>query len=132
MAATGLFRRWKEHVSASMLYTHVHRSSKFYTAYPNSMCDEISLRNIDGIKGTFQQLESLIVMGFNRTKKDEIDALLHWSKSEESELKLLSGNGKHQSLEDTKYRHMCYIFETSYGLALESRCDISSNSGCKW
>ena len=77
MAATGLFRRWKDYVSASMSYTHIHKSSKFYTAYLNTMCDESSLRNVDGVKVNFQQLEPLIGMGFNRTKKDEINAFFH-------------------------------------------------------
>ena len=131
MVAAGLLRRWKEHVSASMLYTHVHRSSKLYTAYPNSMCDESILRNVDGIKGNFQQLEPLSGMGFNRAKKDEINALFHWSKSEELELEILSGSGKHQPRGQT-YRHLCYIFETAYGLALDPRRNISSNPGCEW
>ena len=131
MAASGLFRRWKEHMSASMLCTHVHRASKFYTAYPNSMCDKINLRNVDGTKGNFQQLEPLIGMVFKRNKKEEINALFHWSKSEESELDRLSLTRKYQSLDDKKYRRLCYMFETAYGLALEPRRDISSNPGCE-
>ena len=70
-------------------------------------------------------------MGFNRNKKGEMNALFHWSKSEESELDLLSLTGKYQPLDDKKYRYLCYMFETVYGLALEPRRNISGNHGCE-
>ena len=130
MAASGLFRRWKEHYSASMICTHVHRASRFYTTYPNSNCDDKNLRNIDSIKGKFQQLEPLIGIGFNRSKKEDINS--YCSKSEEYELELLSISGKNQTLEDKKYRHLCYMFEKAYGLEVEPHRNISNNPGCEW
>ena len=37
VAEVGIMRRWKEHISASMLKELSHRSSKFYSSYPNSL-----------------------------------------------------------------------------------------------
>ena len=38
MGEMGIKRRWSEHVSASLRSSHVNRSSKLYSCYPNPNC----------------------------------------------------------------------------------------------
>ena len=64
-AETGMRKRWKEHVSASMLTTEANRKSVLYSLYPNENCEIENLPKTSKQKGVFQQLEQLIGIGFD-------------------------------------------------------------------
>ena len=82
--------------------------------------------------GTFQQLEQLIGIGITRDKLTSINALLTWSDEELTGLNNLKGVASRNTLADKKYKHICYLFELAYALAIESRRNISGNPGCEW
>ena len=58
--------------------------------------------------------------------------MFSWNQIEESELSKLKGNASRQSSNDKKYRHLCYMFELAYALAIEPSKNISSSAGCEW
>ena len=58
--------------------------------------------------------------------------LFAWSDVEVSEVTPLKGAVSWSSLEMKQYRHICYIFECAYALAIEPRRNISENPGCEW
>jgi len=131
-AEVGMNRRWKEHIQASMRTLCINRNSKFYSSYPHINCDETNRSNQDDKMGTFQQLEQLIGIGITRDKLTSINALFTWSDEELTGLNNLKGVASRNTLADKKYKHICYLFELAYALAIESRRNISGNPGCEW
>ena len=58
--------------------------------------------------------------------------MFDWSEEELYGLSQLKGVAIRDTLEDKKYKHMCYLFEAAYALAIEPRRNISGNPGCEW
>ena len=107
-------------------------NSKFYSSYPHINCDETNRPNQDDKMGTFQQLEQLIGIGMTRDKLTSINELFTWSDEELTGLNNLKGVASRNTLADKKYKHICYLFELAYALAIESRRNISGNPSCEW
>ena len=131
-AAVGMKKRWKEHSSASLLKNHHERTNKFYCAYP-------STTNVIGHsqvmiykKGNFEQLEQFIGVGFKKELMEYIVNWFNWSEYEVEQLGLLAGVGGMDSIEEKKYRHLCYLFENAYALSLNQDNNISTNPGFEW
>ena len=70
--------------------------------------------------------------GIERGYLKEIVDLFEWSEEKDKELDVLSGTRNWQSINEKRYRHICYMCEMGYELVMEIRCSISSNPGCKW
>ena len=64
-----------------------------------------------------------------RRKRDELLALFDWNEEEEIELKKLSWtSGSWQdNLENRKYKHLTYLFEIAYALAIAPAHNITQN-----
>ena len=131
-AEVGMKRRWKEHVAASMRTQSVNRSSKLYSSYPHKNCEEVNMPSQDDILGNFQQIEQLIGIGIERQNLTIINNLFEWSEQEIKELSQLKGVAIRDSIADKRYKHICYLFEEAYALAIEPRRNISGNPGCEW
>ena len=131
-AEMGMKRRWKEHVSASMRTQSVNRSSKLYSSYPHSNCEKDNMPSVDEQLGNFQQIEQLIGIGIERKNLTTINQLFDWSDEELVGLQHLKGVATRDTIGDKKYKHLCYLFEAAYALALEPRRNISGNPGCEW
>ena len=58
--------------------------------------------------------------------------LFDWNGIENKELGCLKGNSNRQTIDDKKYRHLCYMFELAYALAIEPSKNISTSAGCEW
>ena len=67
-----------------------------------------------------------------RDNLTSINTLFTWSDEELIGLNNLKGVASRNTLADKKYKHICYLFELSYALAIECRRNISSNPGCEW
>ena len=115
-----------------MLTTDQNRKSVLYQSYPNDNCDDTNLPLKSQMKGTFLQLEQLMGMGFERQKMKEVVSLFDWDEEEEHELGLLKGINTRDTLNDKKYRHLCYLSESAYALAVSDTMNISSNPGFEW
>ena len=60
-------------------------------------------------------------------------SLLHVDpEEEEHELGLLKGVNTRDTLNEKKYRHLCYLSESAYALAVSDTMNISSNPGFEW
>ena len=99
-AETGTRKRWKEHVSASMLTTESNFKSVLYSLYLNENCATENLPTTIQQKGVFQQLEQLIGIGFDRTKMKEIVSLFEWGDEEIYELQKLKGINARDTMDD--------------------------------
>ena len=131
-AETGIRKRWKEHVSASMLTTEANRKSVLYSLFPHDKCETENLPKTSKQKGVFQQLGQLIGIGFDRRKMKEIVSLFEWGDEEIYELQKLKGINARDTMDDKKYRHICYLTESVYALAISESKNISSNPGFEW
>ena len=119
-------------LSASMLTTDQNRKSILYKSYPNDNCEEKNLPPKNHRKGTFLQLEQLMGIGFERQNMNEIVSLFSWDEEEKHELSLLKGINTRDTMNDKKYRHLCYLSESAFALAVSDRLNISSNPGFEW
>ena len=131
-AEVGILRRWKEHTSASMLKEVSHRSSKFYSSYPNSLCTEMEYMNPNVMKGYWDDLSVNLGIGIKKANMTSVISCFNWNGSERKELSLLKGSGNRHSLQEKMYKHLCYMFELAYALAIDPVKNISCNAGCEW
>ena len=132
MTEVGLKRKWKERVNGSMRNNHTNRCSKFYKCYPNSNIQVDNIPDKDDSLGTFQQLGQLIGIFISINELTSITKLFNWSPIEYEDLNSLQSATTKNTLPDKKYRHLCYLFECAYALAIDPRCNISDNPGCEW
>ena len=117
-AQSGMKKRWKEHVSASMCSTDNARSSRFYSSYPNVNCKEVDKPKQSLIKGNFQQIVQLVGVALHRSNEVKVIDLFEWSDYEIEKLGELSVTAGKEYIENRKYRHMCYMFELAYALCI--------------
>ena len=113
-ADVGIMRRWKEHTSASMLNELSHRSSKFYSCYPNSLCINKEHINPIVMKGYWDDLSVNIGIGIKKSNMTSVISCFNWNEDEKKELTLLKGSGNRHSLEQKMYKHLCYMFKLAY------------------
>ena len=69
-AVTGINKRGKERISASMLTTETNKKRDLYVSYPNPNCLPLNLPELNRRKGDYSQLEQLMGIGFNRTTRN--------------------------------------------------------------
>ena len=65
--------------------------------------------------------------------KQQIVDMFEWSETDDchlNNLKLDGGAGG--TLQDKKFKHLCYMFETFYALAINPHDNITQNPGCEW
>ena len=128
-ATNGLREQWGQHERSSMLTTEAHRRSVFYGSYPH----KDSTYNHPRAKGTFQDLEQLGLLGFDRQKAQQIVDLFEWSDLEKEQLGKLSVTASHDdNWLSRQYRHSIYCAEIAGGLALDPLLNLSSNPGFEW
>jgi len=84
-------------------------------------------------RGTFQDLEQLVLLGFERQKAQQIVDLFEWSDLEKEQLGKLSVTASHEdTLLSRQYRHIIYCAEITGGLAPDPSLNLSSNPGFEW
>ena len=84
------------------------------------------------MKGNFEQLEQFIGIPVTKESLNDIVDLFYYTDMEIGQLQNLNGAGGRNTLAQKKYRHLCYIFECAYALAIETNKNISSNPGFEW
>ena len=131
-AATGMVKRWKEHIRASKLTNDNHRASSFYSAYPSEECDIDNLPHKDTIMGSFEQLHQYIGIGMSSVDKDYIVSLFEWNAEKMLGLSKLKGTDINISMIDKQCCHIFYLCEVIYALSINQNRNISGNPGCEW
>ena len=81
-AEVGIIWRWKEHTSASMLKELSHRSSKFYSCYPNSLCINKGHINPIVVKGYWDDLSVNIGIGIKKSNMTSVISCFNWNEDE--------------------------------------------------
>ena len=125
MASAGLSKRWKEHEQAAKKKS----DRRFYQSYPDNDVPFVSCFK----KGTFQQLNQRVALAVNKSNMTPFVDLFDWTVSESNQLAKLSVKGMtNPSLQYKKYRHLCYLFELTYAVALAPQANITQNPTCEW
>ena len=68
-----------------MLINYAERSNLFYSSYPNQYCLEEHINSCDNVLGSFQNLQQVVGIGFQKMNK-EIVAMFDLHNVEEVEL----------------------------------------------
>jgi hypothetical protein len=96
--------------------------------YPRPGCD----KKTQFKRGTFDQLQQRIGVGFDKNQKSSVVDLFDWTPEEESHHSNLSlGKEQGGTLTDKKFKHLCYMFESFYAVALRQEDNITQNPGCE-
>ena len=139
MTTTSFGKREKQHARASRLQCEKTKNRRLYRSYPHR--DAAHLMNTK--KGTWDQLNQRVAAGLKANKKQQILDMFEWSDSDECHLAklMLDGNdGKLDgndgnaggTIQDKRFKHLCFMFETFYAVAIDPHDNITQNPGCEW
>jgi len=131
-AEVGLVKRWREHINASKRSTPGDKNSVLYSSYCHPNTAEVNKPPFKSRKGNFLQLDQMVAVGFNRDKAKCVVSLFNWSDSENKQLNKLTIPAIRNTLENRQYKHVCYLIESVYALAIAPTENLSSNPGCEW
>lgn len=129
-ASKGMYSRWKSHINASKRNTITNLKSTFYETYPSR--EAVNQPDDTLIKGNFEDLVQLVGIGFKTDKQKRVVELFEWSDKEVFELDKLNLTVDNQDLEYKKYKHIAYLCEFAYALAISPKDNISGNPGFEW
>ena len=130
MAEQGLLRRWKEHERASFLNDMGTKNRPKYQFFPY---ESVSDDKAPNKRGTFQQLEQRLGLGMKKSDRSKVLQLFQWTEIDEAHLNSLSyGDNRGGTLDFKKYKHICYMFELFFALAIEPSRNITENPTCEW
>ncbi|KAG7368491.1 hypothetical protein IV203_031234 [Nitzschia inconspicua] len=116
-AEQGFNRRWGEHRRASFLKDVGTRNRPQYQLFPHESVSEDQAPNR---RGTFQQLEQRLGLGVRKADRARVLALFKWTEIDEAHLgKLSYGDGRAGTFDFKKYKHICFMFELFFAVALE-------------
>lgn len=125
----GFENRNKQHLRCSKLQTVEDRMKPFYATYPHSSVDP-KPSDHDGL---WEDLEQVVGIGMEYGKRDNIVGLFDWSDSDIKHLgRLKKGAHGDEDLVSKQYRHLCYMFETFFAVAIARTRNLSSSPGCEW
>ena len=90
--------------------------------------------SIESRRGEFDDLKQICCLGMEKNKLESIINLFEWNKEEVMYLEKLSmkGNDEPNSLNDKKYRHLTYLFELAYSLAIAPGKNRTNNPTGEW
>jgi hypothetical protein len=116
-AEQGLGLRWKEYLRASHLTDrNTAKDRPQYQFYPRASVGDDEAPNR---RGTVCQLQQKLAMGMRKCDVERIMRLFNWTEIDEAMLTQLSyrieGGG---SLASKKYKHVCFMFELFFAVAL--------------
>ena len=100
----------------------------FYNLYPH----ESVAHEVKSWKGTFQDLNQLVGIGFDVSKAKAIVELFDFKEFELEALKRLKMPSGRDSLVHRQYKHIICLFETAFAMSVEPRRNVSSNPTCEW
>ena len=113
----GMGVRWKtghEKYAAQKDFTSKCRQQAYDYPMSNVEC------SIESRRVEFDDLKQICCLGMEKNKLESIINLFEWNKEEVMYLEKLSmkGNDEPNILNDKKYRHLTYLFELAYSLAI--------------
>lgn len=127
----GLGVRWKEGHAK-------YAAKKVATSKLRRQAREYPMQNIAGDaagrRGTFEDLTQICCLGMERSKIDSIINLFEWTDEENNHLQQLpwKGSSIEGSLKNRQYRHLTYLFELTYTLAIVPGQNHTDNPTSEW
>ena len=131
-AEIGIWKRWKEHQTSSILPTKSARESDLYTSYPSVNYFQLNVPSLDMRKGNFNHLAQVLGIRFERSQTSDIIHVFQWTEIEESKLMGLKSEAGRKKLVDRKCTHVVYLCKSAYALAIENIDNMLLNSSYKW
>ena len=128
----GLVKRWRQHVSASKRSTLSDKNSLLYSSYCYPNTTEVNKPPYRSRNGNFIQLDQTVAVEFKQYKAKYVVSSFNWSDSENKKLNKLTVPAIRNTLENRQYKHVCYMIESVYALAIAPSKNLSSNPGCEW
>ncbi len=129
MTVIGLGPRWDQHERASRLTSQDTKWRNFYRKYPHvSVKDQCPDRD-----GTFEQLDQRVGLAVRKSDTRAVTELFPFTEIDNYRLKQLSyGPNRAGTQTDKQYKHICYMFELLFNIAIEQRKNTTQNPGCEW
>ena len=123
-------KREPEHEAASRLESDATKSRRFYRSYPHKEARDMPSAPL----GFYQQLKMRVGIAVEKSKMQEVVDLFDWDETELAELEKLPSRSP--SSPDTllfkQYRHLCYLFELMYAVAINPNRNITESTTCEW
>ena len=82
--------------------------------------------------GNFEDLKQRMALGMSQNDSKKVVDLFDWHENDERKLEDMKGTAYLRCLQDKKFRHLCYMIETFYAVAIDYRLNITQNPGCEW
>jgi hypothetical protein len=125
----GFRNRWSGHARASRLSDPTNKYRDLYQMYPHKQCAESAPNK----RGTFDVLQQRVGLGVGKTDRSTFVNMFQWTDWEEAHLcKLKYDDNQGSTLEFKKYKHLCYLFELFFNVAIEPKDNITQNPTCEW
>jgi hypothetical protein len=127
--AAGFEKRQKEHEKSSKLQDGATKTRLFYQSYPHPTVAD----SVDGKRGLWSDLEQVVGIGVAWHQRQSVIDLFDWTESETECLsKLKDGAKGGLSIQSKQYKHLCYLFETCFAVAISSQMNVTMNPTCEW
>jgi hypothetical protein len=83
--------------------------------------------------GTWDDLVQVVGIAVEHHQWNQIVNLFDWSDKEKRYLENLSQGARGGlSLQSKQYKHLCYLFETAFAVAIEPNMNVTQNPTCEW
>ena len=126
---TGFWKRNQQHEKASKLQDPSTRGRLFYQSYPHKLV----AGKVEGKLGLWDDLEQVVGIGIEHHQRKAIIDLFDWTESEAKCLENMKEGAKGAiSLESKQYKHLCYLFETCFAVAISPYLNVTMNPTCEW
>jgi len=132
MASCGFTKRMKQHLQSSKLQGSASSTRRFYLYYPDK---SVPKERTDGIRrANFQDLKQRVGLGMDTMDPLKITNLFEWDRVEEEHLDLLNipDKDKRNTLPNKKMKHLCYLFEATYAVALAVDDNVTEAPTGEW
>ncbi len=127
MTETSFEKRYSQHRRSSRLNDAEPR--RFYLYYPHKE----SASKTDIRRGFFEDLEQRVALGVPRDQHLLATELFDWPDHVDNQLgQLKFGEGRGATKQEKRYKHLCYMFESFFAVALAPRDNITQNPGFEW
>jgi hypothetical protein len=125
----GFRQRWSGHERAARLSDPNTKYRDLYQLYPHKQYTGSAPNK----RGTFDMLKQRVGLGVSKANRATFVTMFQWTEWEEAHLGRLKYDDNHGStLEFKKYKHLCYLFELFFNVAIEPKDNITQNPTCEW
>jgi hypothetical protein len=124
----GFEKRQREHEKSSRLQDSATKSRLFYHSNPHPTVAD----SVGGKRGVWSDLEQVVGIGVAWHQRQSVIDLFDWTESEKQFLaRLRDGAEGGLSCESKQYKHLCYLFETCFAVAISPQMNVTMKPTCE-